>query len=79
MPAVPARVRAELLPSVARALTTPLTEAVSCTGFALLTEREIVAQLERSAIPLAASASTVVVLPLSRRIWRFPLESSATA
>ena len=79
IPAVPGPAIAEADESLTLNFAVPLTDATSRTGFAPLTESEIVAQLDRSAIPLGACPSTVIDAPLCRLICRVPSASSATS
>jgi hypothetical protein len=60
-------------------LATPLTEGTNRTGGLLEALSAMVEKFLRSAIPLATSPSTVVVVPICRRICRRPVESSATS
>ena len=79
IPAVPAPAIAEADESLAAIFAAPFTEATSCTGFAPVAESAMVAQFDRSAIPLGADASTVIEPPLWRLIWRVPFARSATS
>ena len=79
MPAVPARVMADADESFTMIFDAPFTEATSRTGLVPVADSEIVAQFERSAIPLAACASTVTDAPLCRRICNVPFARRATS
>ena len=79
IPAAPGAVSASVVASVTASFATPFTEAVSSTGPAPSACSESVEKADRSAMPLAVSPSTMIVVPRMRRMRRLPFASRTTS